>query len=340
MTARLEVRIHASHAQVGAASRVGAFDVNPLMRVTVVGAGVMGLTCAVRLAEAGHRVSVVAATAPAGTTSAVAAALWYPYRALPAEAVTRWAARSREVFAELAGAGGVLLRRGRELLRAPTPEPWWAAAVPDLRRLTSSELPAGFADGFTFLAPVVDMGCYLRWLLTRLEALGVTVAVRRLPSVIEADGDVVVNCTGLGARELVGDTALRPVRGQVVRLANPGLTDWLLDEENPAGLTYVVPRIDDVVCGGTADEGAESTRPDAEVEAGILRRARALVPALAQAPILSRAVGLRPGRPAIRLERDEQRGRPVVHCYGHGGAGVTLSWGCADDVVALAGSTS
>jgi D-amino-acid oxidase len=61
------------------------------------------------------------------------------------------------------------------------------------------------------------------------------------------------------------------------------------------------------------------------------------VPELRGARVLSRAVGLRPGRPTVRLDRTLVAGRPVIACYGHGGAGVTLSWGCARDVVALAG---
>ena len=61
-----------------------------MRRVIVVGAGVVGLSCAVRLLEAGHRVDVVARDLPLETTSAVAAALWYPYRALPQDRVTAW----------------------------------------------------------------------------------------------------------------------------------------------------------------------------------------------------------------------------------------------------------
>ena len=53
---------------------------------------------------------------------------------------------------------------------------------------------------------------------------------------------------------------------------------------------------------------------------------------LAGARVLRHKVGLRPGRPTVRVEREGD----VIHCYGHGGCGVTVSWGCADDVVDLA----
>ena len=59
------------------------------------------------------------------------------------------------------------------------------------------------------------------------------------------------------------------------------------------------------------------------------------MPALRGARVLDDAVGLRPARPAVRLEAEALDGGTVVHCYGHGGAGVTLAWGCADEVVRL-----
>jgi D-amino-acid oxidase len=305
------------------------------VRIVVVGAGVIGLTCAHRLVRAGHAVEVWSRDAVQDTTSAVAAALWYPYRALPEDAVTRWAGATYDMLAILSvrPETGVALRRGRELFRTPQPDPWWASAVPRLGRVAAP--PPGYADGYELAAPVVRMPTYLSWLLDELAAAGVRLRARTLTGLAPARdaADVVVNCTGLGARALVGDPELTGVRGQVVRVADPGLAGWLVDEDHPDGMVYVVPRGTDVVCGGTALDGEESLAPDPAEADRILARCRQLVPELAGAPVLGHAVGVRPGRRAVRLEREGD----VVHCYGHGGAGVTLSWGCADDVVRLVG---
>ena len=83
--------------------------------------------------------------------------------------------------------------------------------------------------------------------------------------------------------------------------------------------------------GGTDEEGDWSRTPSPEVAEAILARATRLVPELEGARVLRHKVGLRPVRPAVRVERVGD----VVHCYGHGGAGVTLSWGTADEVVGL-----
>ena len=306
--------------------------------VTVVGGGVIGLTCALELARAGHRVQVRSADPVERTASAVAAALWFPYRAAPVDAVLRWAAVSLDVFAALAAdpATGVAMRPGTVVSRTPEPDLWWAPAVPGHRPATGAELPPGVASGTRCTLPVVDMGRYLAWLVGTCRAAGVEVVADRVESLAGLPGDAIVVAAGLASGPLLGDRTGVPVQGQVVRLADPGLDGWLLDEDNPAGLTYVVPRGDDVVCGGTAVEGATGTEPDPAVEAAVLDRVSALAPALAGAPVRSRAVGLRPGRPTVRLDRTEVDGRPVVACYGHGGAGVTLSWGCAADVAALA----
>ncbi len=270
----------------------------------MIGAGVVGLTSAVRLLEDGHRVDVLARDLPLETTSVVAAALWYPYRAGPADRVAAWGETSYDVFAGLAPdeATGVRMLSGVDL--SPGPE---------TRRL-----------------PVIDTPVYLAWLAGRVAHLGGTVTrmnVTSLPTPLE-DG-LVVNCSGIGARHLAADPTVGPVQGQVVYVEQFGLHTWHLD---PAGPTYVVPRSREVVVGGTDVEGEWSRTPSEDVTAQILSRATHLVPALAQARVLRTRVGLRPARPEVRVERV---GR-VIHCYGHGGSGVTLSWGTAAEVVSLA----
>jgi len=299
-------------------------------RVLVVGAGVVGLTCAVRLLEAGHRVDVLARDLPLETTSAVAAAFWYPYRALPQDRVTAWSATSYAVFDALADTdpeSGVRMVEGTELFTAPERDPWWRSAVPSLDRQTA--LPSGYVDGWTFVSPIIEMPQYLPWLTGRVHELGGTITRMSLKA-LPTGGGLVVNCSGLGSRLLAGDKSVVPVRGQVVCVEQTGLDTWWLD---PQANTYVFPRSRDIVVGGTDDEGEWSRTPSPETARAILERAERLVPRLRGARVLRHKVGLRPVRPAVRLERTGD----VVHAYGHGGAGVTLSWGVADEVVSLAG---
>lgn len=302
------------------------------MRVLVIGAGVAGLTVGVTLAEAGHQVDVLARELPQETTSAVAAAIWYPYLAEPAERVLAWSRHSKTVFEQLAEtpATGVVLSRGTELLRSQSSDPWWIEAVPDLRRLVDT--PAPYADGWSFTTPVIEMPVYLEWLRRRLEDAGATLTRMALPALPDRAG-LVVNCAGLGARMLADDPSVYPVRGQVVRVSQVGISEWMLDE---AGITYIVPRSHDVIVGGTEERGDWNMRPDPAVAEQILLRASALVPEIADAEVLGHRVGLRPARPEVRLELDERDDHSVIHCYGLGGAGVTLSWGCAAEVAALA----
>jgi D-amino-acid oxidase len=264
----------------------------------------------------------------------VAAALWYPYRVYPFERVTGWATTTYAELARLADdeATGVVLRAGVEVFRGQPPAPWWVSAVPRLDR--AADVPEGYAAGWTFVAPVVEMPAYLPWLAARVEALGGSLTRMALPGLPDS-AEVVVNAAGLGARLFASDGSVLPVRGQVVYVEQVGLDRWWLDGTGP---TYVVPRAHDIVVGGTDEEGVWDRTPDEAAAKEILQRARALVPALGRAPVLGHRAGLRPARPAVRLEEETlATGERVVHCYGHGGAGVTLSWGCADEVAALVG---
>ncbi|MBM7790520.1 FAD-dependent oxidoreductase [Tenggerimyces flavus] len=306
-----------------------------MTRVLVVGAGVVGLTCAIRLAEAGYEVDVFARDLPLETTSAVAPALWYPYRAFPHVQVTAWSARSMKVYAGLADeapGSGVRMRWGTELFGQAAPDPWWIEAVPKLSRVASPR--EGYVDGWRFESPVIDTPTYLPWLVERLESLGGTVT-RMAFSQLPDRAPILLNCTGLASRHFANDRTVTPVRGQVVVVEQVGLTEWMLAHKDRNELTMIVPRENDIVLGGTADEGDWEPDPRPETTAAIRERAAALVPQLASARVITENVGLRPTRPSVRLEAERVGAQLRVHCYGTGGSGYTIAWGCADEVLAL-----
>jgi D-amino-acid oxidase len=302
----------------------------------VVGAGVAGLTTAISLAEAGLATRVVTEAPPRATTSVAAGAIWGPVRCGPPERCYAWARTGLEVLSALAGepSAGVHQLSGREVCATPKSPPAWTGLLPELRLLGPGELPAGYASGWAYTAPAVNMPVYLEYLLRRYEGLGGTVAAGTVTSLASVEAPVVVNCTGIGARSLVPDPSVVPVRGQVVVVENPGITDFYLDHgDGGTDYVYVFPHGDVAVLGGTAHEGASDLAPRPEVAARILRDCAAAFPALRGAAVVAERVGLRPVRPSVRLEPEPlPGGRVLWHNYGHGGAGVTLAWGCAREL--------
>jgi D-amino-acid oxidase len=226
------------------------------------------------------------------------------------------------------------------LLRGSTATPWWAPAVPDFRISPAS---APYTGEWQFTVPAAEMSLYLPWLLEQVLAAGGVVQRRTIARFDEvADiAPAVVNATGLAARTLVPDPAVHPIRGRIVLVRNPGLTTSWRDEDDPAGQTYIHPRSKDIALGGTFEPGEWDRTPDREVNRAIIERCIALEPDLAGAEVIEQKAGLRPGRQGgPRVEADPKElpgGTRLIHNYGHGGAGVTLSWGCADEVVRLLG---
>ncbi|MFJ8789022.1 FAD-dependent oxidoreductase [Streptomyces sp. NPDC102462] len=303
--------------------------------VVVVGAGVAGLTTAVVLAEAGASVHVIAEQVP-GITSLAAGAMWGPYLVEPKDKVDHWGQRSLDIFRELAEdpTTGVRLTSGIEASRTAEAAPDWATTLPGFRPCEPAELPAGFTAGYRFTVPLIDMPAYLDYLLRRLRDAGGTVEQRQLASLTNAGpASVIVNCTGLGARGLVPDPDLRPIRGQHVVVTNPGLSEFFSEDTGPSpDLLCFYPHGDTVVLGGTAIDGTGDLAPDDKAAADILARCAKVEPRLAQARVLEHRIGARPTRATVRVEAEAwEDGTVILHNYGHGGAGVTLSWGCAEE---------
>jgi D-amino-acid oxidase len=278
--------------------------------VAVVGAGIVGLTCAAALREAGHDVEVVARDEP--TVSEVAGGLWLPYSTGEDERTLAWA---RATYDWLEARGVPLV----DYVHIERAEPRWLGALPPGRVREVEPVPR---RGRSWIArvPLVRMPEHLSALR---EATGPVRRedVRDLASLAR----IVVNCTGLGS----SDPDLVPVRGQVVHVRPVPGVPCVCDEDE---LTYVLPRGDVIVCGGTHQPGDTELEPREVETRDILERCARLVPVLEGAEVLAVKVGLRPvRRSGVRLEREGN----VVHCYGHGGAGVTLSWGCAQEVAEI-----
>ncbi|MET8569294.1 FAD-dependent oxidoreductase [Streptomyces sp. NPDC004783] len=307
--------------------------------VVVVGGGVIGLTTAVVLAERGRRVRVWTREPVERTTSAVAGALWWPYRIEPMALAREWALRSLDVYEELAARSAATGVRVAEGVLGETEldevDGWATARLPGLRAVRAEEYGG---SGLWAALPLIDMSVHLPWLRERLTAAGGAVETRAVSDLSEVDAPVVVNCTGLGARELVPDASVRPVRGQLVVVENPGIRTWVVSTDPVSGeMAYFFPHAGRLVLGGTAEENAWSAEPDPAVAEAIVRRCAALRPEIAGARVLEHRVGLRPVRDAVRLERERLAdGRLLVHNYGHGGAGVTVAWGCAHEAARLA----
>jgi D-amino-acid oxidase len=298
--------------------------------VAIIGAGVSGLTCGVLLAEQGCETHLFAAEPPEETTSAVAAAMWFPYDAEPADRVIPWALESYEVFRGLSRdrASGVSMIELRQFSRSHNlPIPSWAGSF-QARSITSSE--------FVMTVPLSDSSLYLDYLRRRLIEAGgkLTTGVRfEKPEEVDPAFDVVINCAGLGARTLVRDADLEPHRGQVVLVEKLALPGAVVCDDPP--LMYAIPRTNDCVFGGT-NEISDDLRADRDVTAAIVAECSSVLK-IAPPRIVATRVGLRPYRKSgVRVEADRlEDGRTLIHNYGHGGAGFTLSWGCAQSVLRL-----
>ena len=304
-----------------------------MVDVLVVGAGVIGLTTAIRLAEAGHAVTVRAGEIP-GRTSLTAAAVWGRYLAGPEEKVRLWGNHTLAVLLDEARTKGtgVRLATGVEASRLPgfaNPVEGAVTAQP------CDPLPDGFESGWRYTVPVLNMPSYLDYLLRRFgEAGGVLEhgTVDTLEGLTKTT-DVVVNCTGIDAARLVDDTELQPMRGQLVLLRNPGLTEFFIeDPSHSPTFAFWLPHGEVVIVGGQAEPGSYDLEVDLGIAAGMVARCAEIEPRLGDAEVVGHRVALRPSRPEVRLGTN---GNGVIHNYGHGGAGVSLAWGCAEEVARL-----
>lgn len=311
-------------------------------QVVVIGAGVSGLTSAVCLAEAGWPVRVWTAAMPQQTTSVVAGAVWGPVFTEPIAKTLAWTEESLLEFRALADDPNTGVQMAPaltvgELPGGGTELPPQAKLIPDLRPADPTEIPDGFSSGFRATMPMIDMPHYLDYLTKRLAAAGCEIEIRPVRTLAEAAdaAPIVVNCAGLGAGALTGDDTVRPRFGQHVVLTNPGLQQLFLELNRGPEWTCYFPHPQRVVCGGIGIPDRWDTTPDPGLTERIIERCRRIQPRLAEADVVETITGLRPDRPSVRVEAEPLGPARCIHNYGHSGNGVTLSWGCARDVLRL-----
>uniref|UniRef100_A0A3P8T744 D-aspartate oxidase n=1 Tax=Amphiprion percula TaxID=161767 RepID=A0A3P8T744_AMPPE len=273
------------------------------VRVAVVGAGVVGFSTAICIAEALPicSVTLLAEKFSPDTTSDVAAGMVLAevFPDIPLERQRRWFKNGFDHLLDIAQSehapeAGVMLSSGCQIFKEVPAEmkPFWSDTVIGFRNMTDRELKRfpnhKFGQAFTTLK--CECSTYLPWLEKRFRKAGGRVEQRKVNSLHELSNnfDIIVNCTGVGSRTLVGDNQVHPIRGD---------------------------------------------------SKSILERCSKLEPSLRRAKVLHEPVGLRPGRRSPRVEKElvELKGRqvPVVHNYGHGGWGVSFAWGTALDALGL-----
>ena len=303
----------------------------------VVGAGVNGLSTAIRLLEDNWNVVIWSANFSPNTTSDVAAALWYPFLSAPVEKTDLWGAKTYEILKDLSARPetGIKMVQTFEYFREPQENPSWVDTVENFVKITD-DLPGDYVECFSFITSIIEMPVYLRWIYDEYEKLGGKMQQKEITnfSEISDEFDLIVNCTGLDSGKLLDDKEVYPIRGQVLRVKSD-IKEMHLDQQIPT-LAYIVPRSNDMILGGVAQKDNWDISSKSEDSEFILKKCSEILPDLADIEIIEELVGLRPGRTAVRLDKELISGRSLIHNYGHGGSGVTLSWGCADSVVELA----
>ena len=315
-------------------------------RVAIIGAGASGLTCGVVLAERGFRTAIFAEQIGQQTTSGAAAALWFPYDAEPIAKVIPWALATYKVLVDLkkdSSSGVSMIELCQYCRTGEIQIPDWAHSLGASVISTEAEKSltisdSVFSDGFFLKVPLMDTTIYLDYIADRFQKAGGSINERvRFEKLDDVDPkfDLVINCAGIGARELVRDVDLEPHRGQVAIVPKiDNLKCAIVCDDAP--LMYAIPRTNDCVFGGTNKVSNNLAADPATTSIIVAECSRVLK--VDSPRVLTERVGLRPFRKSgVRLERGKLGDdRTVIHNYGHGGSGFTLSWGCAREVLAFA----
>ncbi|XP_013419826.1 D-aspartate oxidase [Lingula anatina] len=322
-----------------------------MVKIAVVGAGILGLSSAVQIQAAvpNARVTVIADKFAKNTTSDGAAGVFRPtldlIKADP-ELVRQWSQDGWDFYSSVAKSSdsaeaGIHLISGFQVFNQPRERPIYHDIVYHFRDMTPQELqhiPGNFRYGWFCTTLCIESRWFLPWLMRKFRLNGGQVEHRTLHSLAElADTyDLVVNCSGLRAKTLVNDHKMYPARGQMLRVEAPWQTHFIYDLDSGP---YIIPCAGNVVVGGQRQVGNFNPEKDPKDTQNLWEWGTQLSPSLKSAKLLWEWVGLRPHRDPPRVEMEllklGSRLLKVIHNYGQGANGITLGWGCSKHATRL-----
>jgi D-amino-acid oxidase len=309
-----------------------------MTKIAIVGAGISGMSTAFLLMQKNYRITIYAKAFSPNTTSNRAAAFWFPYHIRNDRRGIRWCQISYNYYERLAEHQdtGISMRQLVKVLRKEVEEeePIWIDFMPadSYRIIPSDGLSSNIAKVYEVKVPLMETQIFLPYLQQVLQKNEVQFVKKEIENFSELTGsyDIVINCSALGSKKLCSDESIIPVRGQVGLLAPKNNLPIYLDNEK---LLYIVPRRDAIIVGGTYEENIETDTTERSTIERILNNAYEVFPELKEQQVIGSWAGLRPYRPEVRVEHEE--GTNIIHNYGHGGSGFTLSFGCAEEVAGL-----
>jgi D-amino-acid oxidase len=305
-------------------------------KIAIIGSGISGLSCAYLLCEKNYDITVIAKAFSPDITSNRAAAFWFPYHIRNDKRGVGWAKKSYDFYEELSAdaSTGISMKQLIKVLRENTEEeePVWVDFIPKgaCKKVPEKDLAQGVAVAYDVTVPLIETQIFLPYLKNYVAEKNVKFVEREIYDFNELNDeyDFIINCSALGARKLCKDDSIIPVRGQVALIETRTDFPIYLDNEKPL---YLVPRKDAMIVGGTYEENMYEEKTEPSTIQQILDNAYAVFPDLTQQKVIGSWAGLRPYRPTVRVEKENN----IIHNYGHGGSGFTIAFGCAGEVVKM-----
>nr|CAH7746604.1 unnamed protein product [Callosobruchus chinensis] len=323
-------------------------------KIAVVGCGAIGITTALEIQDQlrnGVQVTIFSKDFSPNLTSDVAAGLWEPYllEMTSEERTTGWASETYQYLManwEEANNLGIMLQPVTYITDTDscTPPGWLKTTLgySELPKRQVSHFSRQYKQkltrGFHFVSFTWEASKFIPHFTKIFLARGGIIIRREIQDLWElSEFEIVVNCSGLASKDLVCDMEMKPVRGQVMKIKAPWQNHtYIIDCHNKC--SYIIPNIELTTLGGTKQVNYNTSISNDD-RRHIQSTCESILPSLRTAEVVREVVGLRPSRSKVRVEAEilqrQSKHLKVVHNYGHGGAGITLSIGCAKEAADL-----